>query len=155
MDLLNKVWRDLNNQKIWKRAPPLARTIYADYYGDYRRKIRQARPFNIDDRALRFACELSLEGPRKMAERLSLARLPFPICWIEYDLHEKLRIGADLGISPGVDADTPSRIGYLLQEDPGDPLRWSVTTWVSVDGLSEPAHAPHRGEMLSSMSMNA
>ena len=155
MDLLNRVWRDLNNQKIWVRAPELARDIYKNYYAEYRKKFYRARPFNVDNRALRVACELSLEGPTKMSERLCLGRLPFPEIWIEFDLHEKLRIGAELGISPGVDDSTPHQIGYLLQEDPGDPLRWSMITWVSVDGMKEPAHIPHRGEMLSSMALNA
>lgn len=90
-----------------------------------------------------------------MAQRLFMARLPFPEVWLEFDLHEKLRIGHELGISPGVDEATPKRIGYLLREDPGDPLRWSCVTWVSVDGIKEPVHGPHKGEMLSSMAMNA
>lgn len=155
MDLLNLVWRDLHNPRIWARAPKLAQDIYKDHYARYRQIFHRTRRFKIDDKALRVAVELSLEGPEKMAQRLFMARLPFPEVWIEFDLHEKLRIGKELGISPGVDESTPERIGYLLREDPGDPLRWSCITWVSVDGIKEPAHAPHRGEMLSSMAMNA
>lgn len=152
MDLLNKVWRDLNNPRIWKKAPARVRDIYRDHYANYRRIFSQARPFNVDDRALEVALELSTEGPHKMAERLFMARLPFPKVWIELDFHQRVRIGNRLGIATELDDSAPEKLGWLLQEDPGDPLRWSATTWVSV-GDSKPAHVPHRGEMLSSMSM--
>ena len=152
MDLLNSVWRDLNNPRIWKNAPNLARSIYRDHYANYRRILPQARPFNIDNKALEVALELSLEGPVKMAERLFMARLPFPKMWIEFDFHERVHIGNKLGIATPLDPSAPQRLGWLLLEDPGDPLRWSATTWCSVDD-QKPAHVPHRGEMLSSMSM--
>lgn len=155
MDLLNLIWQDLNNQRIWKDAPALAQEAYKYHYANYRRIFHRARPFNLDSKAVRVAVELSMDGADKMADRLELARLPFPEVWIEFDLHEKLRIGRELGISPGPAEDTPSRIGYLLQEDPGDPLRWSVITWVSVDSIRQPVHKPHRDEMLASVAMNA
>jgi hypothetical protein len=155
LDLLNLIWRDLHNARIWKDAPVLARDIYKDHYANYRRIFHRARPFNLDSKALRVAIELSMEGPEKMADRLLLARLPFPEMWIEFDLHDKLFIGNELGISPGPAEDTPSRIGYLLQEDPGDHLRWTATTWVSVDSIRQPVHKAHRDEMLTSVAMNA
>lgn len=152
MDLLNRVWRDLNNPRIWKKAPNLARDIYRDHYANYRRILPQARPFNVDNAALAVALEMSTEGPEKMADRLFMARLPFPKVWVEMDFHERVRIGQRLGIAQDLDESAPERLGWLLQEDPGDPLRWYATTWVSVDN-EKPAHVPHRGEMLSSMSM--
>lgn len=152
MDLLNRVWRDLNNPRIWKKAPNRVRDIYRDHYANYRRILPQARPFNVDDRALEVALEMSTEGPEKMAERLFMSRLPFPKVWIELDFHQRVRIGVKLGIATELDEGAPERLGWLLQEDPGDPLRWSATTWVSV-GSEKPAHNPHKGEMLSSMSM--
>ena len=152
MDLLNRVWRDLNNPRIWKRAPSRVRDIYRDHYANYRRILPQARPFSINNRALEVALEMSTEGPEKMAERLFMARLPFPKVWIELDFHERVRIGNKLGIATELEPTAPERLGWLLQEDPSDPLRWSATTWVSVDD-EKPAHVPHKGELLSSMSM--
>jgi hypothetical protein len=155
VDLLNLVWHDLNNPRIWKRAPTLARDIYQNHYARYRAWFNQSRRFNVDGKALRIASELANEGPSKMAERLCLARLPFPTVWLEYSLHDKLRIGEELGISRGVADTSPSRIGYLLREDPGDPLRWSVITWVSIDNIATPVHKPHQGEMLASVAMHS
>jgi hypothetical protein len=152
---LNLVWQDVNNPRIWKNAPDLAQEAYRHHYTNYRHILHRVHPFKLDPKALRVAIELSMEGPEKMADRLELARLPFPEVWIEFDLHEKLYIGNQLGISPLPAEDTPSRIGYLLQEDPGDPLRWTVITWVSVDSIRQPVHKPHRDEMLTSVSMNA
>lgn len=152
MDLLNRVWRDVNNARIWKKAPTRVRDIYRDHYANYRRILPQARPFNIDNRALATALELSTEGPEKMADRLFMARLPFPKVWIEFDFHERVRAGERLGIAMPLDPGAPERLGWLLQEDPGDPLRWYATTWTSVS-TEQPVHGPHQGEMLSSMSM--
>lgn len=152
MDLLNLVWRDLNNARIWKNAPARVRSIYRDHYANYRRLLTQARPFNVDDKALEVALELSTEGPEKMAQRLFMARLPFPKIWIEFDFHQRVRIGEKLGIAQALDPAAPERLGWLLQEDPGDPLRWSAITWASVNN-NQPVHVPHQGEMLTSCSL--
>lgn len=146
------VWRDLNNPRIWKNAPSRVRGIYRDHYAAYRRILPQARPFNIEDPALEVALEMSLDGPVKMAERLFMARLPFPKIWIEFDFHQRVRIGEKLGISTKLDEDAPQRLGWLVQEDPSDPLRWTATTICSVEDKT-PAHKPHQGEMQTSMSL--
>lgn len=145
------VWRDLNNPRIWKKAPHRVRDIYRDHYANYRRILPQARPFNVDDKALEVALEMSVEGPAAMAQRLFMARLPFPKVWIEFDFHQRVRIAEKLGIASPLDPAAPQRLGWLLQEDPGDPLRWSATTWASVHN-NQPVHVPHQGEMNSSMS---
>lgn len=146
------VWRDLNNPRIWKNAPDRVRGIYRDHYATYRRILPQARPFNVDDKALEVALELSLEGPAKMAERLFMARLPFPKMWIEFDFHQRVRIGERLGIATPLDPTAPERLGWLLQEDPGDPLRWYATTWASVNN-NQPIHVPQQGLMNASNSL--
>lgn len=151
MDLLNQVWRDLNNTKIWKKAPDSIRSLYREHYSNYRRILPQARPFNLSNRALEVALEMSMDGPNKMAERLFMARLPFPKVWIELDFHERVRIGERLGIAGPLDESAPKRLGWLLQEDPVDQNRWSAITWASVDNNS-PVHVPHQGEMLTSPS---
>lgn len=148
------VWRDLNNPRIWKNAPERVRGVYRDHYANYRRILSQVRPFNIDDNALEVAIELSLEGPEKMAQRLFMARLPFPKVWIEFNFHQRVRIGERLGISTPLDDAAPERLGWILQEDQGDPLRWSAVTWSSV-GNSQPVHTPHKGEMLASMGLSS
>ena len=146
------VWRDLNNARIWKNAPSRVRGLYRDHYAAYRRILPQARPFNIDDKALEVALELSVEGPEKMAQRLFMARLPFPKMWIEFDFHQRVRIGEALGIATPLDPAAPERLGWLLQEDPGDPLRWYATTWASVNN-NQPVHVPQQGHMMTSNSL--
>ena len=146
------VWRDLNNPRIWKNAPQRVRGIYRDHYANYRRILPQARPFMIDDKALEVALELSTDEPHKMAQRLFMARLPFPKVWIEFDFHQRVYIGQRLGIAQELDPAAPERLGWLLQEDPSDALRWTATTWSSVNN-NQPVHVPHQGEMMSSMAM--
>lgn len=150
--LLDAVWRDLNNVRIWKNAPGQTGPIYRDHYANYRRLFAQARCFNISNKALEVAVELSGEGPQKVAERLFMARLPFPKVWIEYDFKYKVICGNRNGFTESPSPETPERLGWLFQEDPSDPLRWTMTTWVSVTD-KKPAHIPHQGEMKSSMSM--
>jgi hypothetical protein len=152
MDLLNQVWMDLNNPRLWKKQPDPTRSIYRDHYAEYRRLFSQTRAFNITNDALKVAFELSLDEPRKVAERLFMARLPFPRTWIEIDFHYKTNLAQKTNVAIGVDDETPGRVGWLLQEDPGDPLRWSSTTFISLDSERKPAWEPLREEMLTSTS---
>lgn len=153
MDLLNLVWRDLNNSRLWKKQPPAVRTVYRDHYANYRRIFSQARAFNISNEALKVAFDLSMDEPRKVAERLFMARLPFPKVWIEIDFHYKTTLAERVQAATGIDDQTPSRIGWLLQEDPGDPLRWYSSTFIILDSSKKPVWEPVRDEMQTSISL--
>lgn len=128
LDLLNSFWKDLHNTRMWKRYDGLARRIHFDQYARYRSILAQARPFCIDNHALKIAYKLSLEPAETLSRRLILARLPFPKVWIEFDFFEKLKLSEHYGTSPGIEPGTPMRIGYLFEESPNDPAIWFVTT---------------------------
>src|SRR5438270_430093 len=118
LDLLNAFWEDLHNQKTWKTYKDERRKFAQDTYSRYRVALSQARPFSIDDRALKIAYKLSQEPPTTVVKRLMLARLPFPKTWIEYDFHERVRLADAFGsgTGEGIAHDSPYRIGYLLEE---------------------------------------
>jgi hypothetical protein len=130
LDLLNAFWADLHNPKTWKTYHDDRRRFAQDTYARYRMALAQARPFSIDERALKIAYKLSLESPEAVVKRLMLARLPFPKTWIEYDFHARVRIADHLGsgTGEGIAWDSPYRIGYLIEEAPNDAQMWAVTT---------------------------
>ena len=150
MSLLDKVWTDLHNQRIWKNMPDPARQIYRDHYAQYRRYFSQARAFNISNKALETAYDLSNDQPEALAKRLFMARLPFPKVWIEYDLIHKTAYASRDGHNPPPVDSTPERIGWLIMEDPSDPLRWVMTTWLPLD-----PNDPKRGSMENQVTVTA
>ena len=130
MDLLNTTWEMLHDTSEWKKYSGSLRKIHRDQFASLRNHLRQARPFLVDNRALEIAYDLSLEGPAKVARRLMLARLPFPKVWFEIDFRHKVKLGEKHGASLAITDTTPHRVGWLLQEAPGDPHLWYTTTFI-------------------------
>lgn len=59
----------------------------------YRTDLRKAHRFVLDDDFVRYATEISSTLPaEKLLSRLQYATLPYEITWIEFNLHEKVKV---------------------------------------------------------------
>ncbi len=91
----------------------------------YRIKLRQAERFVIDDDAVKLVCRLSHEQER-LAGWSFLARLPYQVIWLEFNLHTKVRefeIMETLRRRFNPEEVSPV-IGYLLYKDGHSNSRW-------------------------------
>lgn len=89
----------------------------------YRSWIRTARRFVIDDDMVRLVSDASLRMD-KMPLWIELSRLPFDVCWFEWDNHVKLK-AAQARLAGPLDLDDSSRAhGYLMVRDPAQEARW-------------------------------
>lgn len=109
-----------------------------------RMQLRRAEKFVIDDDTVRLVCHLSHE--HDMLEGWSfLARLPFEVCWFEFNLHAKVGEFHKMGRLANRNSFEPDKIsptcGYLLyRDDPGsDSPRWFVQQFYEfpIDGKLE------------------
>jgi len=107
LDLLNAFWWRTEADKDWRM---------------YRSAVRQARAFTLDDEAVEIIAAMAFKGdPREPAteRRLdgyrSLARLPYPFMWLEYDYRVLDRWLTKKGIPHDRPIfGKPERVGYLL-----------------------------------------
>lgn len=139
LDLLNHVWKRTEKEQNFSR---------------YNRAIKSARPFSLDDAAVEMIAEMSSGKNFKRMTPVyrEMARLPFPIMWIEFDfmvLH-RYRWSPGTTFPPGTDIDEimkdidspewngegsrtqwgkPSRYGFLLDDLAMAPGSFRVTTF--------------------------
>lgn len=107
----------------------------------HRTQLRRAEKFVLDDDSVRLICHLSHEKARLEAWSF-LARLPFEVCWLEFNLHAKVdefnKMG---GLSKPFNPDEVSpSVGYLLYRDDAGAQspRWVVTQFYEVAGETLP-----------------
>jgi hypothetical protein len=106
----------------------------------YRMRLRDAERFVVDDDAVRLVCQLSKQRDR-LAGWSCLARLPYDITWIEFNLHEKCREFMRIGtITESLDlTEVSPLIGYLMYRDgaPGT-ARWLAHPFYQADDMCLP-----------------
>lgn len=105
----------------------------------YRIKLRQAERFVLDDDAVRLTCHLSHERQR-LAGWSFLARLPYPVFWIELNLHEKVREFERMGtLSAPFDSEQVApTAGYLFYKDGDSDTKWIAHEFKEVYGEAVP-----------------
>ncbi len=82
----------------------------------YRKSIREASRFTLEDDATRYITEISsTTPPEKLFYRLQFATLPYPTTWIEFNNRAKVRIMRELKGLEGVPVDVSDRAGILLE----------------------------------------
>lgn len=85
----------------------------------YRGWIKRANRFTLDNSLLDRVAELMTDN--SAAENyLRLARLPFPVVWMEYDQHHLLKRLIEVGILAGIEGNInniPKRAGALMVRD--------------------------------------
>lgn len=86
---------------------------YAYYSPQAAAKIAQAKRFVLTDEALDAALDLIRHKPEVLLQMTHMARLPFPLMWIEYN--GKRRYYADDPEFPCSEEDKPDRVGYLIE----------------------------------------
>lgn len=125
----------VGGRKITPRAAEVQRIL--------RTKLRTAERFSLDNDAVKLITRLSHEQER-MEGWSVLARLPYDVMWVEYDLHVHLNELVAMGknrTGPD-DYDSPERLGFLLYRDSTDPNcpRWIAHTFVEFDheGVASP-----------------
>lgn len=157
LDLLNHLWKRSEKEQNFAR---------------YNYAVKAARPFSFDARVVEMVAEMA-SGPRRhkmMPIYRQMARLPFPIMWLEFDyavLHRwRVKHGTavdDHGPTGTVDSSRgmfgkPERIGFLIDEienRPGDSYR--VTTFgmmPSPEGVEgyDPTPKPHAFPLVHNLS---
>lgn len=91
----------------------------------YRMLLRRAQRFVVDDDAAKLICHLSHEHGR-LDNWSFLARLPYPVVWLEYNLHAKVaefEAMGSLGARFRPEEVSPV-MGYLLFQDRNSETRW-------------------------------
>ena len=89
----------------------------------YRQWIRQARRFVIDDEMTKLVSDASTRID-KMPLWIELSRLPFDVCWFEWDNHAKLKAAQNRLAGPLDLDDTSQAHGYLMVRDQAHEARW-------------------------------
>lgn len=89
----------------------------------YRQWIRQARRFVIDDDMTKLVSDASTRLD-KMPLWIELSRLPFDVCWFEWDNHAKLKAAQSRLAGPLDPDDTSQAHGYLMVRDKAHVARW-------------------------------
>jgi len=143
MELFNQLWQEAHqtSHHFLKEHPPIR-----EEYRRYRRQLQQARRFKIDNDALDLIIELGEDADwRTILGRIQLARLPFPIMWVEIDLHHKTDYRNAKGYDLPRYEDTPKNLGWLLEEDPANENKWMATCFTD---LSEEAQRNNAGDGL-------
>lgn len=138
LPFMDRVHGFLFSDKIGKgrtRIPGDAKRVLARH----RAQLRRAEKFVIDDETVRLICHLSHE--KDQLEGWSfLARLPFEVCWFEFNLHAKVSEFDKMNSLPGrFNPETVSPvIGYLLYRDDAGSAspRWVLTQFYEVEGGS-------------------
>lgn len=105
----------------------------------YRIKLRQAERFILDDEAVKLVCHLCHEEDR-LPSWSFLARIPFPVTWIEFDLHTKVREFDKMNtlMHPFVADHVAPTAGYLLYKEADDSPRWIAHEFKEVGGEAVP-----------------
>ena len=100
----------------------------------YRSQLRQAERFVVNNDLVRLCCHLSHEEDRFPSWSF-LARLPYPVMWLEIDLHEKVMEFGRMGSlqHPFEPNNVSPKIGYLLYHDGNSPTRWIAQTFQMLD----------------------
>lgn len=130
-DLFNALWHDCHDSKLLSHLKGDLFRAVKHQYGQYALQLRQAQAFNLDDSTVRLISDLSHASPQRMRDRLGVARLPFPITWIEFNFRAKVQHAFAQGIAEDVNETTPDRVGFLLRQVNGDPDRWTLTEFSS------------------------
>lgn len=125
MDLLNAFWHRAESNAGADKG-----------WGVYLRVIKHARAFTLDDEAVEIIANMAFGGDvrdQKFGKRIDnyrqLARLPYPIMWLEFNyqvLHKWL-------VKHGIDATRdifgpPERVGFLMDENSNEPEVYRITT---------------------------
>lgn len=107
----------------------------------YRTELRRAEKFVVDDDTVRLICHLSHEKQRLEAWSF-LARLPFDVCWFEFNLHAKVSEFHKMGrlSKPFNPEEVSPNVGYLFYRDDAGSVspRWVVTQFYEVAGETLP-----------------
>lgn len=103
----------------------------------YRIKLRQAERFVLDDDAVKLVCHLCHEIKR-LAAWSFLARIPYPVFWVDFNLHTKVKefevmntLGEGFKFNP--DHISPT-IGYLFYKDGYSDTRWIAHEFKELGG---------------------
>lgn len=103
------------------------------YMRKYRTLVKQAKRFYLDEGFIETALTLSYEID-KVQHWLNIARLPFPVVWMEYDTRHKVSVSVKSGHTiKGPDDDYSTvqpRTGYLMQEIDKDSGTWVMSEFV-------------------------
>jgi len=130
LDLLNAFWWRTEAEKEWRL---------------YRGAVRQARAFTLDDEAVEIIANMAFKGDpkepateRRLDGYRSLARLPYPYMWIEYDYRVLDRWLTKKGIPHDRPVfGKPERVGYLLDRNPVEGV-FRITTLGKMKDPTDP-----------------
>lgn len=114
-----------------RRLNPLSRQIMQSY----RIRLRQAERFTLTNSSVTKICELSHDFQPNW---VFLARLPYKIMWIEFDLHHKVQTFENMGtlqlkFDP---SEVSPLLGYLLYNE--TETRWIAHQFVIVNNDAVP-----------------
>lgn len=101
----------------------------------YRQWIRQARRFVIDDDMIKLVSDASTRLD-KMPLWIELSRLPFDVCWFEWDNHAKLKASQSRLAGPLDLSDTSQAHGYLMVRDQAHEARWVAFCFQNISKMS-------------------
>lgn len=138
MDLLNRWNKQLYNPKktvTWQNSKTMGYGKAHDLlYHKYQGIMTHAKAFDLAPSCVTMVCEMAAAPAKVLAQRLSGARLPYPVTWVELPYRIRNQWNVDRKTTPDLKGpeldDVPTTLGMLLQEDPHDPTLWSMTTIV-------------------------
>lgn len=130
LDLLNSFWWRTEVNKEWRI---------------YNSVVKQARAFTLDDEAVETIAAMAFKGhpmepatERRLDGYRSLARLPYPVMWIEYDY----RVLDRWMVKKGIPHDRPmfgkpERVGYLLDRIEANNVAFRIMTLGKMTDLTD------------------
>lgn len=114
----------------WKRKGPSFAAMHR-----YAQLVRIAERFTVSDEMVRTALDVGTVDNLK--RWVNLARLPFPITWVEFDLRAKVRHSLSKGTLRLPDQhdekNIGSRMGFLMQTLDEESGLWAMTVFILHD----------------------